>query len=239
MKRLALALVGILAFAGISYAQHIGPSVPPMNKQGNIATPNLGIGYSYYQAEFENDDDDDIADVEGNQIYAHFGAVFGDVSTPSYEIYARIGATDIEDDEDFDSDFEPMYAVGLKGPFYQGETFGWGGVLQGLYVDSFDDSFVIDGEEVDISLEEYWEVELAFPIHAKINNGLVYLGPLIYAATTDVVVGDNSDLEGDIDEDNNLGAVGGVALRFDNVSVEVEAKYRSDFSAGAFVSFTF
>jgi hypothetical protein len=233
MKRLVLVLLGLMVFSGIAYAQHIGPGVPAKNQQGNIATPNLGIGYSYYQAEY----DDDV-DLEGNRIYAHIGAVFGDVSTPSYEIYARIGATDVEDGDDFESDFEPMYAAGIKGQFYQGQTFGWGGVLQGLYVDSFKDSIEVDGQEVDVKLDKSWEVELALPIHARFNNGLVYLGPLLYAATTDVVA-EGSDIEGDIDEDGNLGAVGGVALRFDNLSIEIEAKYRSDLSAGAFVSFTF
>ena len=233
MKRLVLILLGLMVFSGNAYAQHIGPGVPAKNLQGNVATPNLGIGYNYYQAEYDG------VEFEGNQIYAHIGAVFGDVSTPNYEIYARIGATDVEDDDGFESDFEPMYAAGIKGVFYQGQTFGWGGVLQGLYVDSFDDSINVDGQEVDIELQESWEVELAFPIHAKINNGLVYLGPVFYAATTDVVAEDISSIEGDLDEDHNVGAFGGVALRFDNISVEIEAKYRSDFSAGALVSFTF
>ena len=233
MKRLVLVVIGILLFSGISYAQHIGPGVPAKNLQGNVATPNLGIGYNYYQAEYDG------VEFEGNQIYAHIGAVFGDVSTPNYEIYARIGATDVEDDDGFESDFEPMYAAGIKGVFYQGQTLGWGGVLQALYVDSFDDSINDDGQEVDIELEDSWEVELAFPIHAKINNGLVYLGPVFYAATTDVVAEDISSIEGDLDEDHNVGAFGGVALRFDNISVEIEAKYRSDFSAGALVTFAF
>ena len=233
MKKLALVLLALMAFSGMAYAQHIGPGVPAKNQQGNVATPNLGVGYNYYQAEYDHG-----VELEGNQIYAHIGAVFGDVTTPSYEIFARLGAADVEDDEDFESDFEPMYAAGIKGVFYQGQTFGWGGVLQGLYVDSFDDSINVDGQKVDIELQESWEVELAFPIHAKINNGLVYLGPLLYAATTDVVA-DDSEIEGDIDEDGNLGAVGGVAFRFDNISVDIEAKYRSDISAGAFVSFTF
>ena len=233
MKRLVLVVMGILLFSGISYAQHIGPGVPAKNLQGNVATPNLGIGYNYYRAEYDG------VEFEGNQIYAHIGAVFGDVSTPNYEIYARIGATDVEDDDGFESDFEPMYAAGIKGVFYQGQTLGWGGVLQALYVDSFDDSINVDGQEVDIELEDSWEVELAFPIHAKINNGLVYLGPVFYAATTDVVAEDISSIEGDLDEDHNVGAFGGVALRFDNISVEIEAKYRSDFSAGALVTFAF
>lgn len=230
MKRLVLVLLGLMVFSGIAFAQHIGPGVPAKNLQGNIASPNLGVGYSFWQAEF-----DDGVEFESNQIYAHIGAVFGDVSTPSYEVYARIGGADIKDDEDFDSDYEPMYAAGIKGVFYQGQTFGWGGVLQGLYVDSFKDSIEVDGQAVDIKLDKSWEVELAFPIHVKINNGLVYLGPLLYAATTDVVAED-SEIEGDIDEDGNLGAVGGVALRFDNISLEIEAKYRSDISAGAFGS---
>ncbi len=233
MKRLVLVILGLMVFSGIANAQHIGPGVPAENLQGNIATSNFGIGYSYYQAEYDG------VEIEGNRIYAHLGAVFGDVSTHNYEVFIRIGAADVEDDDGFEGGFEPMYAAGIKGVFYQNENFGWGGVLQGLYVDSFEDSVQIGNQEVDISLEENWEVELAFPIHAKINHGLVYLGPVFYTATTDVVAEDISSVEGDIDEDHNVGVFGGVALRSGNFSVEIEAKYRSDFSAGALVTFTF
>lgn len=230
MKKVVMILVGVLFLSGIAYAQQIGPGVPAKNWEGNIATPNFGIGYSFTQAEWDG------VDIESNRVYAHLGAVFGDQSTPNYEVFLRLGAADLEDDDDFDGGTEPMYAAGIKGQFYQGRVFGWGGVLQALYMNSFDDDMQLNGQSVDITIEDVWEVELAFPVHAKINNGLIYLGPIFYHSTADVVV---NGFEDDIDEDHNVGAVGGVALRFQNVSIELEAKYKSDISAGALLTFTF
>ena len=254
MKKFLFFLFGFLLFSGTSYAQHIGPGVPAMNWIGNIATPNFGIGYNYSQAEWDG------IEIESQQAYAHFGAVFGDISTPYYEVYLRLGAANLESDDIFDlegyglnssrydGDTDPMYAVGIKGEFCHRRIFGWGGVLQAMYVDSFEDSisgnYLDEDYKAELSLENYWEVELAFPIHAKINNGVVYLGPLFYHSTADVVAEiDVADItvtvEDDADEDHNVGAVGGVAFRFSNVSLELEAKYKSDFSAGALLTFTF
>lgn len=235
MKRLVLILAGVLAFSGISYAQHIGPGVPAKNWVGNIATPNFGLGYHFTQAEWDG------VDIESHRIYAHLGAVFGDRSTPRYEVFLRLGAADLDAEDDggsinFDGDTEPLYAAGIKGRLYQGRIFGWGGVLQGLYINSFADTVPVNGQPTNIAIEDLWEVELAFPAHAKIYNGLVYLGPVFYHSTADVIM---AGFEGDFDEDHNVGAVGGVAMRFLNVSIEVEAKYKSDLSAGALVTFTF
>jgi len=232
-RKLVLLLMGVMFFSGISYAQNIGPSVPPKNQQGDVTSFNLGAGYNYHQADYDG------ADIEQNQAYAHFGIVRSDVSINDYEIYVRLGgATFEEDDDNFDGGTETMYAAGLRTVFYQGQTFGLGGVLQGIYFDDFTDSVTVDDQKIDVSLEDSWEVEVALPIHANIINGLVYFGPVFYSATTDVTSNNFQD-EGDLDEDNNLGAFGGVALRFNNLSIELEAKYRSDISAGALVTFAF
>ncbi|MDT8440884.1 MAG: hypothetical protein RQ723_04400 [Desulfuromonadales bacterium] len=251
-------LAGVLAFTCTGYAQNIGPGVPAKNWPGNIATPNFGIGYHFSQAEWDG------FDVEGQRIYAHFGAVFGDQSTPNYEVFLRLGAANGEVDnyfdlrdrglgsEDFESDFEPMYAAGIKGEFYQGRVFGWGGVLQGLYINSLKDDYKrqIGGIDfkVSVDMEDYWELELGLPIHARIPNGLLYLGPVIYHSTADGILTVRADdgvsslslqTEENIDEDHNVGVFGGVVLRLDNVSLELEAKYKSDISAGALLTFTF
>jgi len=132
-----------------------------------------------------------------------------------------------------------MYAAGIKGEFYQGYYVGWGGVLQGQFVENYEDSIMVGGQKVDVQLKDNWEVELALPVHVNTKVGLVYLGPVLYSATSDVISKDNPQREGDLDEDRNLGAVGGIAFRSDRISFEVEAKYRSDFSVGAFASFVF
>lgn len=233
MKALVFGLLVAMLLPGVSYAQHIGPGVPAKNLSGNIASPNFGIGYGFRQAEYEG------VDIEDQRVYAHIGVVFGDESTPSYEVYLRLGGSAIKTDGDFNSSIEPLYAAGIKGEFYQGRIFGWGGVLQGLYVDSYDDIIQVDGQIIDISLEKNWEVELAFPIHARINHGLLYLGPVFYNASADVVSRDISQETGSIDEDRNVGVFGGAAWRSRNVSFEIEAKFKSDLSFGALLTFVF
>lgn len=232
MNRLVLALLMIMAFPGISSAQQIGPGIPAANLPGHVATPNLGVGYNFRQAQY-----DDV-EIEEHRAYLHLGAVFGNEITPAYEVYLRLGAANLEDDDGFEGGVAPMYAAGMKSEFHSGETFGWGGVIQGLYIKSYEDGVQVGNQEIDLSLDNNWDLELAFPVHAKINKGLVYLGPVIYHSTADVVSEAISQQNGNIDEDHYVGVFGGVAIRTKKVSIEIEAKYKSDISVGALVTFT-
>ncbi len=257
MKKMVGFLLGFLLLPGLCWAQNIGPGVPVKNLPGKMASPNFGIGYAFHQAEWED------ADFEGHRVYGHFGAVFGDESTPNYEVFLRVGLASLEVDlgnfdgrnYKFKSDTEPMFGVGIKGMFYQGEVFGWGGVLQGLYIDSFKDSITLVDTDLNararlnLTLEKYWEAELAFPIHARLNkDSLVYFGPMLYGSGADAVAnvlveaGDlalGGNFEDKTDEDKIIGIFAGLALRFENVSFELEAKYKSDLSAGALLTFAF
>ncbi|PLX76930.1 MAG: hypothetical protein C0614_09820 [Desulfuromonas sp.] len=233
MKKLVLLIIVSMALSGFAYAQQVGPGVPPPNLPGKMASPNFGVGYYFQQAEFEG-----LA-FEEDRIYAHLGAVFGDASTPNYELFMRIGGATLEEENGFDGSGEMTYAAGIKGEFYQGTTFGWGGVLQGMYVDSYEDSVQVGNQEVNLALEKCWEVELAFPLHARFRKALFYMGPLFYSATADVASEAFFSNEGDIDEDHNVGAFGGLVIRGKQVSLEIEGKYRSDMSGGAMLSFTF
>lgn len=236
MLRLLLTLLAVFSLVSYANAQHIGPGTPVENIPGKTASVNVGVGYNYVQSEWDPDDfsSGDI-DFEQNQAYLHIGAVFGDAVTPKFEVFARVGVADFEDDDDydFDADEEAMFAVGLRSEFYQGQIFGIGAVFQGAYIDSFDDN--------DINIENIYEIELGVPVQAKVNDFLFYLGPVVYRATADLEVdfpGGYED-ETDLDENNNVGGYGGVAWRHGQWSLEVEGKYRSDFSAGGFVSFAF
>ena len=249
MKRLILTFLVVVSFASFANAQHIGPATPVVNISGGVASPNVGVGYSYVQSEWDADDlgGGDV-EMEQNQAYAHIGAVFGDESTPNYEVFARIGVADVEDDDDFDfeADEELMFAVGMRNEFYQGQVFGIGGVIQVSYIDSFDDNTTIlwggtayDGK---ISIENVVDAELAIPVQVKANNALFYFGPVGYISTADInfkgTDGFKTD-DTDIDENHNLGVYGGLAWRTGNISLEFEGKYKSDLSVGGFVSFVF
>jgi hypothetical protein len=232
MKKLVLVLIGMMAFPSISSAQQIGPGIPANNLPGHVATPNYGVGYNYRQAEYDN------FEIEEHRVYLHLGAALGNEVTPAYEVFLRLGAATLEDGDDFHGGVAPMYAAGMKAEFHTGKTFGWGGVIQGLYIDKYEDRVHSGNQQFDLSLEDNWDLELAFPVHAKINHGLVYLGPVIYHSSADVVAKAISQSERNVTEDRDVGVFGGVVIRSKNVSVEVEGKYKSDFSVGALVSFT-
>ena len=278
MKKLIVAFLVVVSFVSFANAQHIGPATPAVNISGGVASPNVGIGYGYIKSEWEVDDinlgdveinfgglEFDLGDIEPilnsidvsvgdielnqNQVYVHIGAVFGDESTPNYEVFARIGVADLEaDDGDFDGDAEMIYAVGMRNEFYQGQVFGIGGVLQASYIDSFDDSTTlsVDGEtfKAKASVESMYDAELGLPIQAKINNGILYFGPLVYLSGADMDFKVSNDIasisfDTEIEEDRNFGAFGGLAWRTENLSFEVEGKYRSDFTVGGLFSFVF
>jgi hypothetical protein len=259
MKRLILTFLVLVSFASFANAQHIGPATPAVNISGGVASPNVGVGYSYIKSEWDVDDvkfgntdiDVNFGDVEfeQNQAYAHIGAVFGDESTPNYEVFARIGVADFEDDDgDFDGDAEMIFAVGMRNEFYQGQVFGIGGVLQASYIDSFSDdtSVNIGGEAFRLrtSFDDMFDVELGLPVQAKTNNAVFYAGPVVYYSTADVEFKVSNGLasttiDADMDENRNVGVYGGLAWRSGNMSFEVEGKYKSDFSVGGFVSVVF
>lgn len=237
MKRFLFIFSIFFSLVSYANAQHIGPGTPIENVPGKTASINVGIGYNYVQSEWDADDyfSGDV-EFEQNQAYLHLGAVFGDAVTPKYEVFARVGIADFEDDEDgdFDADAEAMFAVGLRSEFYQGETFGIGAVLQGAYIDSFDDN--------DVNIENIYEIEFAVPLQAKVGEQvLFYLGPIVYRSTADLEVDypGGGEVDTDFDENNNVGGFGGVAWRTGQWSLEAEVKYRSDISAGGFVSFAF
>jgi hypothetical protein len=232
MRNIILVFIGILIFPGIALAQQIGPGVPAKNLPGNVATPNFGVGYTFRQAEYDG------VELEEHRSYLHLGAVFGDEVTPNYEIFLRLGVARLEDNSGFEGDTELMYAAGVKSEFYSGKMFGCGGVLQGLYVEEYEDSVQVGNQVVDISLEDNVDVELAFPFHAKMNNWLIYAGPVVYWTASDVVAKAVSSKDGNIEEDHIAGGFGGLAFRTGSFSIEIEAKYKSDISVGGLITFT-
>ena len=246
-----LAVFVFVSCVSFAQAQHLGPGTPIANVSGGIASPNLGIGYSYIKSKWDVEDIN-VGDIEfeQNQVYAHIGAVFGDTSTPNYEVFARIGAADFDsDDDDFKGDTEPFYAVGVRNEFYQGKVFGIGGVLQASYIDSFDDSttYNFEGESIKVraSIERIYNVELGVPVQAKAgNNVLFYFGPVVYLTGADMDLKATYDnvsvsFDTDIEENNNVGVYGGLVWRTGNMSFEVEGKYKSDFAVDALISFAF
>ncbi|MBE0598420.1 MAG: hypothetical protein IH614_14225 [Desulfuromonadales bacterium] len=220
MTRLFALILLVFAFASPVQAFQIGPATPAAG-HGEVA---LGAGYWFYQAEWES------IDIEQSRGYLHVGYGLGMLDEPRWEIFLRGGAADLEDDSgQFDADFEPFVAGGIKGAFYEGRHFGWGMALQGGYFAGFDSG--------DIDVDEQWEIEFALPFQARLGPVLLYAGPVVYHTEIDASNGFGPETK--MEEDNNFGGFAGVGLDFGRVRLELEAQLKSEFSAGGFLAVRF
>lgn len=226
MKKFIFLLALLLAAGTPAFAFHIGPATPAAD-HGEV---NLGAGYFFYNATW-HDRDDDLSDIdlEQNRAYLHIGYGLGMDDEPPWEVYFRGGASDLESDGESDDDFAAFAATGLKGVFHEGDVFGWGMVFQGAYFAGMNSNGV--------SLDDFWEIEFALPIQAKLGPVLLYAGPVFYGAR-----GKGQNLDGpeiDLEEDQNFGGFGGAGLDIGPLRFEAEAQYKSEFSASGFVSMQF
>jgi hypothetical protein len=218
MKKLLYVLV-ICLFASPAFAFHLGPATPAAG-YGDV---NVGAGYFFYQAEWEN------LDVEQHRIYLHAGYLMGIEDEPRWEVFIRGGGADFEINGQFDSDFKPFGAVGVKGAFYEGPRFGWGLVFQGAYFGRFSSN--------GFTIRNMWEIEGGLPFQARLGPAVFYAGPVF--SGTQARLQNDAGSKRNINEDRNFGGFGGIALDIGPMRLEAEAQYKSDFSAGGFVSFRF
>jgi hypothetical protein len=218
MKRISM-LLFLCLFASPAFALHLGPATPAA-KHGGV---NVGGGYFIQQTEWER------IDTEQNLAYVHVGYGIGIEQEPRWEIFVRGGGADLEIDGQFDSDFEPFGAAGVKGAFYDGPHFGWGLIFQGGYFGRFNSN--------GFSFRDMWEIEGGLPFQAKAGPAIFYAGPVFFGSQAKLQ--NNTGTSRNLNEDRNFGGFGGIALDFGDLRLEAEAQYKSDFSAGGFVSLRF
>jgi hypothetical protein len=224
MHKIGRQLVLLTSFVLISWSMAFGTQLGPATPSADHGEVNLGIGYFYHEADL------DEVDIEQNRTYLHLGYVLGIEEEPRWEVYVRAGAADLEAGG-FDGDYEPFASVGLKGAFYEGPVFAWGLVVQGAY---FYDYEANDG---DIEIEDFWEIEGGIPVQVNLGPLLFYGGPVFFHSEAEA----KSNLGfTELKEEDNIGAFGGLRLNLGkNVSIEGEAQYKSDFSAGGLITIHF
>lgn len=220
VRQLVLLTSFVLINGSLAFATQLGPASPSAD-HGEV---NLGIGYFYHEADL------DEVDIEQNRIYLHLGYGLGIEEEPRWEVYLRAGAADLEA-KGFDGDYEPFAAVGLKGAFWEGPVFGWGLVVQGAYFYDY------ESNGGDIEIEEFWEIEGGIPFQVTFGPFVVYGGPVFFHSEAEA----KSDLGfAELEEEDNIGAFGGLRLSLGkNFSIEGEAQYKSDFSAGGLITVHF
>jgi hypothetical protein len=219
MKRISM-LLFLCLFATPAFAFHLGPASPA--PQGHEAV-KVGAGYFFYQAEWEN------VDIEQNRAYLHAGYLMGIEDEPRWEIFVRGGGADLEINRQFDSDFKPFGAVGVKGAFYEGRYFGWGLVFQGAYFGRFSSN--------GFNIRNMWEIEGGLPFQLKLGPAIFYAGPMAFGTQAKLENGAGGSRN--ISEDRDFGGFGGIAIDLGPMRLEAEAQYKTDFSGGGFVSFRF
>jgi hypothetical protein len=218
MKKFLIVLA-ICLFASPAFAFHLGPATPPTGHE----RVNVGAGYFFYQGEWEN------LDFEQHRAYLHAGYLMGIEDEPRWEIFVRGGAADLEINGQFDSDFQPFGATGVRGAFYDGRYFGWGLVFQGAYFGTFSSN--------GFTIRNMWEIEAGLPFQAKLGPAIFYAGPVVFGSQAKLENG--AGVSRNINEDSNFGGFGGLALDLGRLRLEAEAQYKSEFSGGGFVSFRF
>lgn len=218
MKKLFFVLA-ICLFASPALAFNLGPATPA-TEHGRV---NVGAGYFFYQGEWEN------LDFEQHRAYLHAGYLMGIEDEPRWEVFVRGGAADLEINGQFDSDFKPFGAVGVRGAFYDGRRFGWGLVVQGTYFGRFSSN--------GFSIRNMWQAEAGLPFQTRLGPAIFYAGPVVFG--NQAKLQNNAGAERNINEDRNFGGFGGIAVDLGSLRLEAEAQYRTEFSGGGFVSFRF
>jgi len=246
----------ILAIPEVVFAGGLfGPPQPVSKEEGGL---NTAIGYWLHEDKFKNGTEHVI---KQNQVYSHVG-----YGARYWEIYARIGVSDLKISDAFSStnastttaknDFEENWkfsgTLGAKGFYPVNKVFGIGAFIQGTYThsDFTDDvSGIQNGVPfiVELKVENLWDVNFGIGFQASIPYGIkLYIGPyLYYSEATASQPANISGLKftaGDVTIKNktNIGGFTGVDIPLaKGFRLNVEGQYSERLSAGCAVTYTY
>ncbi len=176
LKVIVISALMILTLPGVAAAVGLfGPPQPISKEEGGLHT---GIGYWLHEDKFKNETEYVIRQ---NQIYSQVG--YG--AKNYWEIYARIGVSDLKVPDAFSStnaltttaknDFEENWkfsgTLGAKGFYPINKIFGIGAFIQGTYIYSdFTDD--VSGTQngipftVELKVENLWDVNFGIGFQA-------------------------------------------------------------------------
>jgi hypothetical protein len=252
---LLLGLSLLLSLGTASAGQFGAPE--PISNDGNFS---LGVGYFYYSNEYKNRTTNDTFKLKQNMIYAQFTASYRQV-----EFYGRVGGADMRIDDkafttsapgysgfksDFSDDtFEPFVTVGAKGAWEFAPHFSLGPNLQASYFikNSDQTTGTVSGAPATQKLEigDSYQVDLGVFLQAKFKPVTFYAGPFIYLVRGDftkenTISGITTKTRDKFEENSNFGGAGGIRINiYRGLSVELEARYSEEFSAGGLISYSF
>lgn len=256
MKKLLIVTFTILFAATAAHAGQFG-APEPSAKDGKFA---IGAGYFYSVAKWSSDDAGwTETKLTSNQPYVQ--ASYGFMKDA--EVYLRVGAMDLNASpayasgtglsgfkSEFSDGFKPSATLGFKGVFNITPEIGIGPFLQTTLYPNFKDSTtgkVLGAASTqEMELKNAREFNVGFALQGKIGDAIVYAGPVAYWARGDVenkitvTGGGVTTLSTAYKEKNNVGGFLGVRLPMGKeFAAEIEGQYKSDFSGGASVTYSF
>jgi hypothetical protein len=241
-----------VAFAG-------GPFGPPQPIHKDGGGLHTAIGYWYQQDTYANGAE---YATRQNQIYSEAG--YG--SRDRWEVYARIGLSDLKISDafasqasltvpaknDFTEGWKFFSTLGMKGFYPLNETFGIGAFLQGTY--SFSDyTDNVSGTSagapftVEVAVKGLWDVRLGVGLQATLPSGVkAYAGP--YAGFSEATLSPSAFVAGmpitagetTIKTKTNLGGYAGIEVPLaKGFRLNVEGQYADRLSVGIAVPYVY
>jgi len=256
-KSIFVVLLSILFFATTAFAGQFGPAEPSA-KEGKFS---VGAGYFYSTGKCKSDDAGwSDGKLTSNQIYAQVG--YG--VAKNAEVYLRVGESDLKASpafasgtgltgfkNDFSDGFKPFATLGAKGLFKINSTFGIGPFVQAtMMYQKFGDSTAGKvfglGATQELELKNAKEYDIGIAFQEKVSNVVFYVGPVAYWTRADTefkltVPGVGSTTSSTTyKEKNDVGGFAGVRIPLGkDLVADIEGQYKSDWSAGASLTYLF
>jgi len=268
MKKLILtiAIAAIFTTGSIAYAGQFGPPEPAA-KEGKVAL-GVGYFYSSAKFK-NTDSDGGEGKVTSNQAYLQLGyglakdweayVRVGGADMKAKEVFEFDNST-----PDATNGLKPAGTIGVKGIFNVNNSFGIGPFLQASISSSYKETKTgtltigdVDGDGTDdtINTETFkmknpWEVNLGIALQGKIGEAIIYGGPVAYwqkskvefelagTGSTGALLSGKESLTAK--EKNNIGGFAGVRVPLGKgLNLEVEGQYKSEFSMGGALTYSF
>lgn len=152
---------------------------------------------------------------------------------------------------DFKDGYKPFGTVGLKGVFNVSDSFGIGPFFQASLYSNYEDktSGTESGSAVtqEMKIKRPQEINLGVGLQGKVSDVIIYGGPVVYWTKTTIEqkwrepsgnVNDTYTMSHK--EKNNVGGFAGVRVPLTKgLSLEVEGQYKSEFSMGGAITYSF
>ena len=233
-----IALLTLLFFAISPTAMAAGLFGAPQTVSREEGGLNTAIGYRYHEDTYENGAD---LKIRQNEIYSQ--AAYG--AKNIWEIYARLGMSDLKIDDVFKENGEFFGTLGAKAFYPINETWGVGAFVQGTYY--FNDFTDNVSRNKEIKVKNLRDINCGIGLQATIPRGIkLYAGPYIYYSEAKISLPSNiHGLEysaGNFSVQNKSIAGGFAGLDIPlskGFRLNIEGQYSDRLSAGAAVSYTY